>query len=496
MTMKKKAIYYFLSTLLVFSIFPSLSLLASTKATLSPSNNYSCFVYFTGIGCPHCARTDPVVLEKELTAHPNLIILEYEIYKERSNAPLISSYNDHYNLGLGIPLFIISPQERVIGDNPILNNIEKVIRENPNNPCLLLDKSLNFSQVDIDSLPGKPKFWRKDRILIALQADNREGGQEAKKYFLSPDLSSLAASNSFQHLTDIVAPLSGKKVVFSQGVKIGSWILAWNSPSPEPQVINNSNSSSTNNSTSSSPIPSKPSPSSQLAPVISWAKIISLASVDAINPCALAVLALMLSAILIYNPHKRKEVLLAGLAFISAVSIFYFLYGILIIKAFKFISAIAPLRLWLYRILAGGAILLGILELKDFLRYHPGGFATEMPLSLRPKVKKIISGITSPRSAFIIGVFVTLFLLPCTIGPYIITGGLLSQEEQLGSVLIRLLVYNLIFISPMIAIVAVVYEGTHVIKDIDQWREKNIRQLHLAAALILILLGIIMLLGV
>jgi len=491
--MQKKLIYYLLGILLIISIFsPSF---VSAQITPPPSNNYSCFVYFTGVGCPHCARTDPVVLEKELTAHPNLIILEYEIYKERSNAPLISSYNDHYNSGLGIPLFIISPQETVIGDNPILNNIEKTIKENPNNPCLLLNKPLNFSQVNIDSLPGKPKFWRKDRVLIARQADNKEGGKEAKKYFLSPNLSSLATNNSFQHLTDIVAPLSGKKVVFSQGVKIGSWILAWNSPSSESQ-INSPNSPSTNNSTSPSPINSKPSPSSQAASAISWVKIISLASVDAINPCALAVLALMLSAILIYNPHKRKDVLLAGLAFISAVFTFYFLYGILIIKAFKFISAIASLRLWLYRILAGGAILLGILELKDFLYYHPGGFATEMPLSLRPKVKKIISGVTSPYSAFTIGIFVTLFLLPCTIGPYIITGGLLAQKGQLVSVLTHLLVYNLIFISPMIAIVTIVYEGTHVIKDIDQWRKKNVRQLHLAAGLILVVLGIIMFLGV
>ena len=42
------------------------------------------------------------------------------------------------------------------------------------------------------------------------------------------------------------------------------------------------------------------------------AKIISLAIVDSINPCALAVLTLMLIAILTYNPKDKRNVLLIG----------------------------------------------------------------------------------------------------------------------------------------------------------------------------------------
>ena len=77
---------------------------------------------------------------------------------------------------------------------------------------------------------------------------------------------------------------------------------------------------------------------------------------------------------------------------------------------------------------------------------------------MRPKMKKIVSNITSPWSAFGIGIFVTLFLLPCTIGPYIIAGGILSVNSILSS-LPTLLLYNLIFVSPMIFIVLLVYWG-------------------------------------
>ncbi len=465
-------------------ITPSLALAQSIPS--SPSD-YSCFVYFTGVGCPHCARTDPIVLQKNLHAHPNVIVLEYEIYHDTINSPLLTSYNDKYNSGLGIPLLIINDKQSIIGDNPILRNIEQITEKSNHNPCLLLNKSSSISQLNLDSLPGKPKLWRADRVLLATASQNRHQGEEAKRYFLSNKnkLSSLVKNSKSSIKSNITIPLSGKKISFTHGIEIGNYLLAWNdkssfSPLTTYSAQTNKEKTSTPNITNSS---------------ISWGKIISLASVDAINPCALAVLVLMLSSILIYNPRHKKEVIYSGISFILAVFILYFLYGILIIKAFQFVSLITPLRLWLYRGLAVLAIILGGLELKDFIHYKPGGFMTEMPLSLRPKVKKIISGVTSPPSAFIIGCFVTIFLLPCTIGPYVIAGGLLSQQEITFNTISRLLVYNIIFIIPMLLIIFLVYKGTSAIRDINTWRQKNIRQLHLGAAIILIALGIIMLFG-
>jgi len=77
------------------------------------------------------------------------------------------------------------------------------------------------------------------------------------------------------------------------------------------------------------------------------------------------------------------------------------------------------------------AILLGIFNLKDYFFYRPGGLATEMPMKLRPGMKLLIKKITSPKGAFTIGIFVTLFLLPCTIGPYIIASGESSSPPQM-----------------------------------------------------------------
>lgn len=224
------------------------------------------------------------------------------------------------------------------------------------------------------------------------------------------------------------------------------------------------------------------------------AKILSLAAVDAVNPCALAVLSLMLIAIITYNPKNKKNILLAGSAFIFSVFVMYLFYGMVIIKFFQVVQALTSVRLLLYKILGAAAIILGVLNIKDFFYYKPGSLGTEMPMKLRPKVKKVISGITSPRGAFIVGAFVTVFLLPCTIGPYVIAGGILSAYEILAT-LPWLLLYNFIFILPMAGITLLVYGGVSKVEDVSEWKDKNIKYLHLMAGTIITLLGAAMLMG-
>ena len=116
---------------------------------------------------------------------------------------------------------------------------------------------------------------------------------------------------------------------------------------------------------------------------LTLAKVISLAVVDAINPCALAVLAMMLIAIITYNPKNKMNVILSGLAFSTSVFIMYMIYGIFIIKSFQLVQDITSIRLWLYKILGGAAVLLGALQIKDFICYfaknvHPFRIGSEL----------------------------------------------------------------------------------------------------------------------
>ena len=103
-------------------------------------------------------------------------------------------------------------------------------------------------------------------------------------------------------------------------------------------------------------------------------------------------------------------------------------------------------------------------------------------------MKIYIRKATSPAGAFLSGLIVSLFLLPCTSGPYFVAGGLLSQMNLLTAAP-WLILYNTVFILPMVAITAAVYGGFASVEKISDWREENIEKLHLIAGIILIAIG-------
>ena len=443
---------------------------------LSPAQA-TCVVYFTGIGCPHCAKTDPVIFE-DLVNKYNLTIIEYEIYQTPGNGEIMWQYDSTYHTGLGIPLVIFDETKYIIGDLPILRNIESVIEEVNHNQCLLLNKKVYPEALDLNELPGIPKIWVKDRVLV--KGNTYLSPEIARKLLYGKDFLQILKKFELEK-ADACMPYSGGEVCFEHAVKFNQdWIFAWNG-----EGLNVSAGAST-------PMPT-PNATPQKTE-LTLGKIVSLAVVDAINPCALAVLTLMLVAIMSYNPKKKYKVLLAGLAFSFSVYVMYLLYGLIIVKFFQVVSQLVLAKFYIYKGLACFAILLGIFNLKDAIKYKPGGLLREMPLSWRPKVKKIISGITSPLGAAFVGIFVTVFLLPCTMGPYVIAGGILSALEFLKT-LPWLLLYNLIFISPMLAITFIIYLGYTTVEKVSGWKERNIRWLHAIAGFIMFSLGLLMLLG-
>ncbi len=366
--------------------------------------SYICAVYFTGNGCPHCAKAKPAI-DDVMKSTPNLVLIKYEIYQEQANAPVLDAYASAYNITPSIPLLIFGKDDSLQGDSPIISKLRTKISSLESNSCPLIDgNALNFNQCNLTSLPGKPEVFIGEKNI----------------------------------------PINSTCVVEKKELTL--------------------------------------------------AKILSLAAVDAINPCEFAVLILLLVTILSYNPSNKKKVLLAGLMFALAIFLMYFVYGLIIVKLFQLIQAIAFVKLFLYKVLAVIAILLGVLNIRDFISYRPGRLATEMPVMFRPKVKKIISKVTSPAGAFVVGAFVTLFLMPCTMGPYLIAGGILSSLDFLKT-LPWLALYNLVFVLPMIIITLIVYGGLSGVDNLSGWREHNIKYIHLVAGIIMVALGLIMLFG-
>ena len=215
--------------------------------------------------------------------------------------------------------------------------------------------------------------------------------------------------------------------------------------------------------------------------------LIGAALVDAINPCAFAVLIILLTTILAGGVKRRA--LYAGLLFSLAIFLSYLAMGLGLYKAISSVGV----SLWFMKFIGALAIVLGLFNLKDVFFYGKG-FVMEVPFSWRPKMKAFIRGVTSPIGAFFIGILISLFLLPCTSGPYIVIISLLGQNDTFWYAVRLLVLYNLIFVAPMVFITLAVYKGFSV-ERAEEMRQKRLKALHLIAGVILVIMGVVILMG-
>jgi len=453
------------------------------EATNPTQENYVFMVYFAGIGCSHCEKVTPFILEQLPREYPNLIIIEYEMYEQEQNAPLFDEYVSAYHTTFDFPLIIFNQDQYLAGDVSIEKNTRAVIEELDSNKYPLIDGTTqDFKDLDPTSLPGFPRIWHQEKVL--LQMGPKGDGELLKRLLVDDNLSDILKDVEYRVVEPIKIAIPGANVEFDNGILIDHWVLQWNGevvgmPPSQGEIL---------------PPEVEITPPEVSRPSLTLPKVLSLAAVDSVNPCAFAVLLMMLVSVMLYNPGNRRSILFAGLAFVTSVFVMYFLYGLVFIKLFQVIQALSIVRFWFSKVLAGGAIAFGILNIRDFVRYKPGRLGTEMPLVMRPKVKRILSKVTSTKGAFLTGIIVTVFLLPCTIGPYIIAAGILSVFDMVQNVPI-LLLYNLVFVAPMIAIVGGVYLGLSKVQDIYQWKERNISKLHLIAGIVIVGLGVALLLG-
>ncbi|MFH0852296.1 MAG: hypothetical protein V1845_01690 [bacterium] len=215
------------------------------------------------------------------------------------------------------------------------------------------------------------------------------------------------------------------------------------------------------------------------------------AAVDAINPCEFAILILLMASMLI-EQENRKRALLTGFSFIAAVFISYFLMGIGLLEFIRVYTL--SFSGTFYTTMGIVAIIFGLLNVKDYFWYGGGGFLMEVPQRWRPKMKELVRGIASPWGGFTVGLLISVFLLPCTSGPYVIILGMLAAKTTFFVAFLYLILYNLIFILPMAAIVLAMYWGLSPEKA-ENWRKNKLRLLHLIAGIILIALGVVILAG-
>jgi len=362
-------------------LLPSVLVVLLIIANVVRAEQLTCAYFFYGNGCPHCARVEPFISQLE-QKYRNLEVYEFEIYDNRSNALILNDYFDAYGIPdeqRGIPVIFIS-NKYLIGDEPILENLENEIAINLEAECPILEN---------------------------MQATGLIG-----------------EASSLERLK-----------------------------------------------------------------ALSFFTVIGAAVVDSINPCAIAVLLILLGALMASGDKKRA--LKAGFAFTISIYIVYFLFGMGLFSALQ----ITGLSYWFYKIVGVLAIAIGLANIKDYFWYGRGGFVMEIPRKWRPALKNMLGKVTTPIGAFSMGFLVCLFELPCTGGPYIFILGLLAERTTQMLAIPILLLYNVFFVLPLVIITLLLYSGFTSVERTSEWKERNIRRLHLVAGSIMLALGVIVIFG-
>jgi cytochrome c biogenesis protein CcdA len=212
--------------------------------------------------------------------------------------------------------------------------------------------------------------------------------------------------------------------------------------------------------------------------------IIAAAIVDGLNPCALAVLLFLL--VTIASVGSRKRILQVGLTFIGAVFLFYFISGL---GVFAFVQVSGIPRIFSI-VAASVAIVVGLVMIKE--AFYPGrGLLLAIPESKKGTINRYIHESTLP-AAFVLGILVGIFELPCTGGIYLAILSLITSKMTFAAGLPLLVLYNVAFVVPLLVTLAIVYFGIPP-ERLETWRNDRRLLIRLVMGLFMIGIGIIVL---
>ncbi|MDG6229733.1 MAG: hypothetical protein QCH96_07185 [Candidatus Thermoplasmatota archaeon] len=187
---------------------------------------------------------------------------------------------------------------------------------------------------------------------------------------------------------------------------------------------------------------------------------IILGGMDSFNPCAFFILIFLLN-LLIYARSRRRMLLIGGI-FIFFSGFLYMIFMFLMYEAFRQLQT-SPATMIILTIGVGLIVLpMGVLNIKDFFFFKKGA-SLSIPDDKKPKIyKQMRLLVKNPKlGATILGTIflaatVNFYELLCTLGlPFAFTKALSNYNitEQSTSYYSYILLYNIIYVIPLIIIV-------------------------------------------
>jgi len=210
------------------------------------------------------------------------------------------------------------------------------------------------------------------------------------------------------------------------------------------------------------------------------APLVTAALADSVNPCTFSVFTALL--LLSRSVGGKRRSLSVGGAFVAAVFMAYYALGLGLIRVFETLP-------WLRYAVACLGLVVGSYEVIT----SPGGsFRSPLPKPLYRVTSSTVewtSRVASVPLAFVAGLLISVTLLPCSSGPYLVVIPLLAGLP--GYQRLALLgVYNAIFVAPLTGILITVGLLERRVKDVKVWRSRRLHVLNLVAGALLVVVSL------
>ncbi|MDP3900587.1 MAG: cytochrome c biogenesis protein CcdA [bacterium] len=206
---------------------------------------------------------------------------------------------------------------------------------------------------------------------------------------------------------------------------------------------------------------------------------------DGINPCAIAVLIFFIAFLFTLQSGLGK-IFRYGIVYIAVIYLTYLAIGFGLLKAIIISGEphlMAKIGAWL-------VIALGVVQLINHYQVK-FPFKLQIPKFSQGTLKYWLTKSTMP--AVIVGAFfVGLCTFPCSGGIYVAIIGLLAANNTFWQGLGYLLVYNVMFVAPLIVLLALA-ANKFTLGKVAQWQSEADKGLKFWSGLTMIALGIIIL---
>lgn len=194
--------------------------------------------------------------------------------------------------------------------------------------------------------------------------------------------------------------------------------------------------------------------------------VLSAGLIDGLNPCAFATLIFFISY-LTFVGRKKSEIFWVGLGFSGAIFITYLLIGFGILSFFQHFSFMPLLSQIVYLITFAIVFVLGSYSLFDYVqlkRGKPSGMKLQLPDFLKKRIHRVIRENSRSHhyliAAVVAGFIISLLEFTCTGQVYLPTILFVTNLPSLRtSAISYLILYNLMFIIPLLTIFGVTYWG-------------------------------------